>query len=179
MKKGFTLMEMLAVILVIAVIVSMAAPVFRSVRYEVRNSQAKAAAKKMAEAMKSFYQASRGQKIASSKACFSPAALTVGSCMFSGATGIPAGAASSSADVRDLFACGFLSQKDFKGVPYEFCSNYSASVPSGFPTIGSGVASGKVLVAVRGLDDAGSKYGKNKGFIFVDETLSVKDTYND
>ena len=48
MKKGFTLMEILAVLLVIAVVVSMAAPVFRAIRFEVKNSQAKAAASKLA-----------------------------------------------------------------------------------------------------------------------------------
>ena len=59
-KKGFTLMEILAVLLVIAVVVSMAVPVLRSVRYEVKNGQAKNAAHKLAQAVRTYYQVSRG-----------------------------------------------------------------------------------------------------------------------
>ena len=63
-------MEILAVLLVIAVVVSMAVPVFRSVRYEVKNGQAKTAAKKLADAMRSYYQVSRGLGV--QQGCFTP-----------------------------------------------------------------------------------------------------------
>ena len=49
-KKGFTLMEILAVLLIIAVVLSFAIPAFRSVRFEQRNSSAKAGVKKLSEA---------------------------------------------------------------------------------------------------------------------------------
>ena len=46
MQKGFTLMEMLAVGLMLAVIMSLATPVVRSFRYEIKNAQARTAAGK-------------------------------------------------------------------------------------------------------------------------------------
>lgn len=178
MKKGFTLMEMLAVILVIAVIVSMAAPVFRSVRYEVRNSQAKAAVKKMAEAVKSYYQANRGQKL---QGCFTNTTSFGNICEASGARGIP-GSSSSQVGVKNLFTCGYLTRKDFASVPYTFCVNYEStisSLPPGFKALPSGAAEGKIFAFAGGTDDAGKKYKSSEGMIFVDETLTVKDTYGD
>ncbi len=171
MKKGFTLMEMLAVILVIAVVVSMTAPVFRTVRYEMKNSQAKAAAKKMAEAMKSYYQASRGHKI---DGCFVPSAMTIGSCMTPGATGIPSSSSGIKSSVDQLFACGYLSKKDFAAVPYRFCANDSSSLPSGWPALGS-TNTNKIFVLAGGQEGAGEKYKKDKYFIYVDETLTIKE----
>lgn len=171
-------MEMLAVILVIAVVVSMAAPVFRSVRYEMKNSQAKAAAKKMAEAIKSYYQANRGQKINAANACFTPSTLTIlTTCSSSaGATGIP-GQSVLPVNVEELFSCGYLSWKDFESLPYKFCANYTTSAPEGFAKLPTGAAKGKVWVFAGGLDGAGPKYQQSKGYIFVDNTLTVKDTY--
>lgn len=163
-------MEMLAVILVVAVVVSMAAPVFRTVRYEMKNSQAKAAAKKMAEAMKSYYQASRGHKIGG---CFVPSAMTIGSCMTPGATGIPSSSVSVS-KVDQLFACGYLSKKDFAAVPYEFCANDSSSLPAGWPALGS-TSTNKIYVLAGGKDGAGDKYKKDKYYIYVDNTLTIKE----
>lgn len=180
MKKGFTLMELLAVLLVIAVVVSMAVPAFRAVRYEIKNSQAKTAAKKMAEAIRTYYQDSRGYTITG---CFTPSQDEVArtkpeSCDSPGAKGIPAyknGRGSN--DVDQLFACGYLSYKDFLKLPYEFCANNSASFPSGWGTTPSVV--GKVYVVAGGVkaDGSGDKYQKSKGVIYVDNRMIVKDTY--
>jgi len=183
MKKGFTLMEMLAVVLVIAVVVSMAAPVFRSVRYEMKNSQAKNAAKKMAEAVHSYYQASRGARLTG---CFTPtnsSGQTVlntaaSACVSPGATGIPNTSTTITTEpVAQLFACGFLSPKDFRNLPYEFCVNYSTSVPSGW-TAPSG-SSGDIYVLAGGVkaDGSGDKYQKSNGFIYVDSRMEPKETY--
>lgn len=181
MKKGFTLMEMLAVVLVIAVVVSMAAPVFRSVRYEMKNSQAKNAAKKLAEAMHSYYQTSRGAKLTG---CFTPTkdagkavlAAAPSTCVSPGATGIPSTAPSQQA-VSQLFACGFLSPKDFRNLPYNFCVNYSSSVPTGWSAPSD--RSGDIYVLAGGVkaDGSGEKYQQSKGFIFVDSRMEPMDTY--
>lgn len=60
---GFTLMELLFVLLVIALVLSFALPAYRSVRYDMRNSSAKAALRKLAEARRSFYQYSKGADV--------------------------------------------------------------------------------------------------------------------
>lgn len=184
MKKGFTLMEILAVLLVIAVVVSMAAPVFRAVRYEIKNSQAKNAAKKMAEAMQSYYQSSRGYNVTG---CFTPtsaAGLTAiktasSACTSPGATGIPAHRRGfGTSDVKQLFACGYLSFKDFMSLPYEFCANDTASFPAGWGTAPSN-AEGTIYVLAGGVkaDGSGDKYQKSKGVIFVDGRMTALDTY--
>lgn len=181
MKKGFTLMEILAVLLVIAVVVSMAVPMFRAVRYEIKNSQAKNAAKKMAEAMHSYYQASRGRRVTG---CFTPTGDTLiqtasSACAFSGATGIPAHRRSGSTaedNVAQLFACGYLSYKDFVSLPYEFCTNNSTTVPEEKGTTPTGVL-GKIYVFAVGVSGAGDKYQKSNGLIYVDSRLKVQDTY--
>ena len=56
-------MEILFVLLVIALVVSFAVPAIRSVRYDVYNSRAKAALKKLAEARRSYYQQTKGSDI--------------------------------------------------------------------------------------------------------------------
>lgn len=177
-------MELLAVLLVIAVVVSMTAPVFRAVRYEIKNSQAKNAAKKMAEAMHTYYQASRGHKITGS---FTPTAAAgknvimtdSSNCSSPGATGIPAykNGTDSADDVSQLFACGYLSYKDFASLPYEFLANDSDSFPSGWGTASS--VTGKVYVLAGGVkaDGSGDKYQKSKGVIYVDGSMTAKDTY--
>lgn len=182
MKKGFTLMELLAVLLVIAVVVSMAAPAFRAVRYEIKNSQAKNAAKKMAEAMHSFYQASRGRRVTG---CFTPTQdlniirAASSTCSSPGAEGIPAyKSGTGTVSVQQLFACGYLSYKDFITLPYQFCANNSQSFPSGWGSTPSGVT-GKVYVLAGGVkaDGSGDKYQKSKGVIYVDGRMVVRDTY--
>ena len=184
MKKGFTLMEILAVLLVIAVVVSMAVPVFRSVRYEIKNSQAKKAAKAMAEAMRTYYQVSRGLGIQTS--CFTPtkdtSTIMASSCASPSAEGIKKKknttvANSSRSPISQLFACGYLSYKDFVNVPYQFCA---CSTVSGCTVPGATSTDGPVLVRASGdaSTGAGNKYSKNY-YIYVDRSMRVKDTEDD
>ena len=183
-KKGFTLMEILAVLLLIAVVLSLAMPVLRSVRHEMRNSQAKAATKKLADAIKTYYIASRGGKFLVAHSCFTPT-TTAGkaiitkagsACDTPGATGIPTKDSNATAvKIEQLFACGFLSYKDFAHLPYTFCAGKSSSLPSSNPT---GMVDHIVATAYGSSAAAGSKYNTTSKYIFVDDSMQAKDTYD-
>ncbi|MBE6421197.1 MAG: prepilin-type N-terminal cleavage/methylation domain-containing protein [Elusimicrobiaceae bacterium] len=190
MKKGFTLMEMLAVVMVVAVIVSMSVPVFRTVRYEMKNSQAKAAAKKLAESMRSFYQSSRGRLVES--ACFNPTDTTgnqliltqASDCNLDSATGIPNKNVTTAADLEQLFACGYLSFKDFASLPYHFCTCNPTLSPSGqssFCSVSEFTSTVKPYVVAYGAGKAaGSKFNNNDkavgGYhIYVDHNMRALD----
>lgn len=164
-------MEILAVLLIIAVVLSFAIPAFRSVRFEQRNSQAKAGVKKLSEAVRSFYQNSKGVKISGS---FSGTDLSsIPSCQNLGASGIPG---SGSVSPTELFACGYLNINDFAGLPYTF---YSCVAPAPAECHGKPYA---VAVA----DDekkAGKKYTKSydgtKYYIYLNgKNLQVTDNAN-
>lgn len=182
MKKGFTLMEVLAVLLVLAVVVSMTAPVLRSARLEIKNAQAKTATKKLAEAVKSYYQNSRGREV---QACFTPttsAGLTViqtaaSSCVSPSASGKPNKSTTATVDstAAPLFACGFLSYKDFVSLPYTFCSYKPATLTADNPDD----LVDRFYAVAYGTTDAGAKYQPAKGFIFVDGRMKALDTYDD
>lgn len=187
MKKGFTLMEILAVLLVIAVVVSMAVPVFRSVRYEVKNGQAKTAAKKLADAMRSYYQVSRGLGV--QQGCFTPTTTAgrnivmaaASTCTSPTSDGIPyqnsAVTNSSRSAVSQLFACGYLSYKDFVSLPYEFCTCNpikGGSQPAKCQ-ISEATGTNTPFAVVRGVDGAGKKYTASTYHIYVDQTMKVKD----
>lgn len=211
MKKGFTLMEVLAVILVLAVVTTLAAPVFRSVRYEIRQAQAKVAAKKLAESLKTYYQASRGRNI---NTCFqaridctpgnnvnsiiklkptSSCTDNAPQCLNSTATGIPATFSGGELSADQLFACGFLSAKDFARLPYTFCTSKSAAADLIQNKSCTGAAntpmswansSNEYVIAFANEDlngiSAGDKYFKNhcpKGYIYVDRSMEALDTY--
>ena len=174
-------MEILAVLLVIAVVTSMAIPVLRSVRFEMRNSQAKAGAKKLAEAVKTYYNASRGCDISG---CFTPTETVGGqtfaqrtaptACASPSDTGIPSPTCTAP-DVQMLFNCGFLSYKDFANLPYRFCTfkPTNASLPADPSTL-----SGRYYAVVYGASPAaGTKFQPAKGFIYVDERMTPLDTY--
>ena len=133
MKKGFTLMEMLAVLLLVTLLMSLALPVYRSIRFEMRRSQAEQAAVKMAEAMRSFYVQTKGGLIVSGVNPLYPAdpdtadssdimAAPAGTCTSRIASGIPS-YGSATFGIEQLFACGFLSYKDFQLLPYKFHAN--------------------------------------------------------
>ena len=121
-KKGFTLMEVLFVLLIVALVASFAVPAIRSVRYDVRNSQAKTALKKLLAARRSFYQNTKGGSFGlepsfQAKDAQSFAAVA---CL-QASTGIPPtkdGRLNS--DINQLFACGYLNWKDFASLPYTF-----------------------------------------------------------
>jgi prepilin-type N-terminal cleavage/methylation domain-containing protein len=193
MRNGFTLMEVLAVILVIAVVASMATPAFRSVRHEMKQAQAKTATQKVAEAVKTYYQVSRGQLL---QVCFSPttatgkALMASTSCTNPGATGIPHSAtalqyvpatATNNADDTEagrLFACGYLSYKDFASLPYTFCT-YE---PTGLPAAEGRVVTDRIYaLAFANSESAGHKYysvhNTPTGYIYVDGSMDAKDTY--
>ncbi len=125
MSKGFTLMEILAVMLVIAVIASFALPALRSVRAEVYYHRSKTAGVKLAEAIRSYYHDSKG---------FLPVIGTISgdtvanqsyTCDRSKLAGIPGQGTTVSMD--QLFACGYLSTKDFAGLPYTFTASGSGN----------------------------------------------------
>jgi len=178
MKKGFTLMEILAVILLLAVIMSLAIPAFRSVRYEVKNAQAKTATKKLAEAVKRYYQSSRGSVV---QACFTPTTDNVihaaaSSCVSRAATGKPNRSAvnQQEATAESLFACGYLSYKDFASLPYTFCTYKPAVLGTTNPP---GFSDRFFAVAYGASAEAGAKYQSSKGYIYVDGRMSALDTY--
>lgn len=199
-KSGFTLMEILAVLLVLAVIVSAAAPVFRSVRYEIRNAQAKSALRKVAEAARSFYSESRGngELFGGSFVAGNVATFSNQSCSGTMATGIPpqstgsnAGDGSSGANsaVANLFACGFLLPKDFNGMPYTFkiCNPASSGGNSLCDKLhSSGLKEAHRAYAMAwGNDDvAGEKFLRtgldvNDGYLmYVGADMNVYDTYD-
>lgn len=157
-KKGFTLMEILAVLLILALVSMFAIPAIRQVRSMVQYQQAKSAALKLGEAIRSYYKNTRGYYItgsvlgkeesgaetnlasnATSVACSNPAA-----------TGIPSNSTGTSeSNIKQLFACDYVSVKDFIGLPYEFTANKPSSTSD-------------VLVTVTGTASAG-RY-KNKSF---------------
>ncbi len=116
MQKGFTLMEILAVMLVIAVIASFLVPAVRSARAEVAYQRAKTAAIKMAEAMRSYYRDRKGGLPSGSVNGMNT--YSFGACpkdsWMEEDPGIKSG------DVKDLFACNYLTWKDFQGLPYTF-----------------------------------------------------------
>ncbi len=115
-KTGFTLMEILAVLLVIAVVASFAVPVIKSVRREMRYQKAKAAAVQLAEAVRSFYTDTKG--CLASGSFVGPDASGV-SCPagHSVLTGVP-GSCGGGATV--VFGCGYISPKMFVDLPYTF-----------------------------------------------------------
>lgn len=180
---GFTLMEILFVLLVIALIISFAVPAFRSVRFDVKNARAQAAVKKLAEARRSFYQYSKGSDIAVGTFTGDSAkGLASQTCTENVSSGIP-GARNAASGVAQLFACGFLNWKDFAGLPYVFsiCPATPATLPCVVPDtnltyVGSAAYAGAVS---SGSGAAGSKYttldNGNTYYIYVGPDMQVKD----
>lgn len=118
-KQGFTLMEILAVLLVIAVVASFAVPLVKSVRREMRYQKAKAAGIQLAEAVRSFYTDTKGCLASGS---IHGADTANRSCpqTHSIKTGVPGSCGSSSAPVEYLFGCGYVSSKIFVDLSYTF-----------------------------------------------------------
>ena len=190
-------MEVLAVLLILAVVAAMAAPAFRSVRNDMKQSQAKAAALRVAQAAREYYQVSRGQLL---QVCFTPTTASGTTIMQStncdnpAATGIPrkntsvqtvpstATNGANDTQANRLFGCGYLSLKDFASLPYTFCTYRPSGV---LPDDGNPVTPVDRFYAVAyGTADAGKKYFKGnntsgplKGYIYVDGDMDPKDTY--
>lgn len=126
-SHGFTLMEILFVLLIIALIVSFAVPAIRSARLDAKNAQAKTALKKLAEARRSFYQYNNGVDITGNSVAYAPNELeqlrsdiSTLPCDAPSATGKPSNSYGLSGSPDYLFRCGFLDWRDFAGLPYEF-----------------------------------------------------------
>ena len=120
-KQGFTLMEILAVLLVIAVIASFAVPLIKSVRREMRYQKAKAAAVQLAEAVRSFYTDTKGclattDPTTQPDGFFGPDAAS-GTCPEIAKTGIPC---RQTVAATAVFGCGYISPKMFVDLPYNF-----------------------------------------------------------
>ncbi|HAM43051.1 prepilin-type N-terminal cleavage/methylation domain-containing protein [Candidatus Avelusimicrobium stercoris] len=187
-KKGFTLMEILAVLLVIAVVVSMAVPVLRSVRYEVKNSQAKTAAHKLAQAVRAYYQVSRGGVPKGQS--FTPTVdadknnvvlAAASDCVAPSETGIPLQKTTGTVEIKQLFACGYLSFKDFISLPYTFtvCDPRPGQVPNETCRLTEATGTNTPIVVVKGADGSGDKYdvSKNSAYhIYVDQSMKAKDS---
>ena len=131
-KHGFTLMEILAVLLVLAVVTSFAVPMIRKVRDEVYHSRAKANVSKMADAVRSYYQNTKGYLPSNGAICGSAktsgkdtmsctVVYSAGSCSpQKGADGVVATPATRAVAINLLFGCRYLAQNDFADLPYVF-----------------------------------------------------------
>lgn len=173
-KRGFTLMEVLAVLLLLAVIASLAVPGIRAVRFEVKNSQAKAAAKKLIEAINNYRRVSRGGTVEFPEEGFTGVFDT--SCTSAINTGIPGQAAGVSLSVEQMVACGFLSPKDFQGLPYKFY--YGSTIPAEVVTSILDKSGNVSLLVLAANEKAGPKfYDKDdvKYAIYVDDRLEPKE----
>ena len=162
MNKGFTLMEVLAVMLVIAVVATFLVPAIRSARSESSYQRAKGSAIKMAEAMRSYYHDSKGYVPNGSVDGMSN--QTFGGCPANSPsrTGIPPVGGPTTIGVSELFNCNYLSWKDFEGLPYTF---NAVATP----------ASRNVLVEFTGGSKAGQKYTGNTFKIMHDMTVYGED----
>mgnify|MGYP002627543146 CR=1 FL=1 len=164
-RRGFTLMEILAVLLVLAVVASFMAPMFRYVRDEMRYQQARSAALKMADAIRSYYQNTKGYLITGSvqgdaTGSNSISNLAAGTCNNPAATGIPSTTSGSTSSIAQLFACDYLLVKDFKGLPYTF------SQPNN-------PIDDNILLVVTG-GDAANRYQNKTFYVYRDMTLSAE-----
>lgn len=173
---GFTLMELLFVLLVIALVLSFALPAYRSVRYDMRNSSAKAALRKLAEARRSFYQYSKGADVTGEIDTDLVRQYAGQGCVSGAASGVPAGARDSS-EVGQLFACKFLDWKDFAKLPYVFtiCDGSTIAAGSVCALLGTGI-----YAVAAPTTAAGHKYTHQKNgtlyYMYIGQDMLVKDT---
>lgn len=176
MKKGFTLMEILFVLLVIALVISFAVPAIRSVRYDIYNSRAKAALKKLAEARRSYYQYTKGSDVSGGFLGSVAEDYASETCLNIAASGIPGNRVPS--DVSQLFACNFLDWKDFD-VPYSFILCGTTTHPIGSkPCVALGDNPSNIVYvgAMGDGTNAGSKYSSSSGyFMSVGQDRQVLD----
>ena len=125
-KNGFTLMEMLAVLLVIAVIASLTVPLMQSVRRDMRYQKAKAAGMQLAEAIRSFYTDTKGClpiTPAESSGFYAPDAADATVCPpnHTISTGVRNQCGEDNGlHERIVFACNYVSPKMFVDLPYRF-----------------------------------------------------------
>lgn len=166
-KQGFTLMEILAVLLILAVVASFMVPMFRRVRDEVRYQQARSAALKMADAIRSYYQNTKGYVpegcIGEGGSCVAPTNAAASTCSNVAATGIPSSASEKSVSLGQLFACDYLSVKDFAGLAYNFSSDADYIFTSDDP----------YLVKVDAREEAGPKH---QDTFYVSRDMTIRNS---
>ena len=181
-KKGFTLVEILFVLLIIALIVSFALPAFRAVRYDIKNSRAKAALKKLAEARRTFYQNTKGWSITDESSFTGGDAKTyaTATCNNPSTTGVPGSKYGTKANVSpaQLFACGFLDWRDFADLPYRFYMCKPTATTANTPCNAIGLVAAATGTSK---DEAGKKYeyvaGTGKYWMRIaSDTMRVKDS---
>lgn len=173
---GFTLMELLFVLLLIALVVSFALPAFRSVRFDAQNARAKTALQKLAQARRSFYQDTRGWNITPANFNATGVAGLSGSCDSTPFSGIPGTGGTRTKDYAQLFLCGYLNKKDFANLNYTFYICGAGSVAS---CTGVSAVSASAYAAAVGNNEAsaGKKYlGANGYVMYVDYDMKVSDT---
>lgn len=131
MKKGFTLMEMLAVVLILAVIGAFAVPAVRAVRAELQHRRAKVAFNLLRQAAFQYHERTGNfpyDNFDPTLAVFQEKMMDT-QCTDPAATGIPYNRRNTKSTgenqtINELFACGYLNPKDFKGIPYKFHFEY-------------------------------------------------------
>lgn len=171
-QKGFTLMEILAVLLIIAVILSFAIPAYNSIRFDQRNNLAKEGVKRLSEAIRSYYQNTKGVQIIGNFTGTGLGAVPP-ACNDLSSSGVPG--RGKTENIMQLFACGYLSGSEYSELPYTFysCLDNNANC-HGRPYA---VAMGTTKTA------AGEKYVKDyngvKYYIYLDNALRVTDNSND
>lgn len=167
-------MEILAVLLIIAVILSFAIPAYNSIRFDQRNNLAKEGVKRLSEAIRSYYQNTKGVQITGH---FTGTGLgAVPACNDLSSSGVPG--RGKTENIMQLFACGYLSGAEYSELPYTF---YSCLDPNTHNTTCHGrpyaVAVGTTETA------AGKKYIKKYNdvpyYIYLDDALRVTDNSND
>lgn len=172
---GFTLMELLFVLLLIALVVSFAVPALRSVRFDAQNARAKTALQKLVQARRSFYQDTRGWNIGTGTFRAQAVAGLSGACAAEPFSGIPGKANTTGYD--QLFLCGYLNKKDFANLNYSF-SICGSGVSVASCTGDVSAVSATAYAAAFGNDDAaGKKYLGTDGYVmYVDHSMKVSDT---
>jgi len=170
-QKGFTLMEILFVVLIIAIVIGFAAPVWRAVRADIKNRQAKTALKKLAEARRNYYQSSKGNDfstglfVAPINSGTSLDGWAGQTCSGISTSGIPGGSMPA-LSVAKAFACGLLDWRDFKGLPYEFtvCPLNAAGAP---PCVIPETSEAPLVGAVAVGSAAGAKYHSSRYYMYI------------
>ena len=145
MNKGFTLMEVLAVVMVLALLGAMAVPSFRSVNSEQKFRRAKISMVKLAQAIKSVHTRT-GQSVTENSffvGTDTDSYLLTEHETIRGVecrnTGIPArsvAAGAATLALTELFKCGDLRPKDFVGLPYKFTYDGTQVIMKGQPGAG-------------------------------------------
>ena len=102
-------------------------------------------------------------------------------CVAPSETGIPLQKTTGSVEIKQLFACGYLSFKDFVSLPYTFtvCDPRPGQVPNDTCKLSVATGTNTPIVVVKGAAGSGDKYdvSKNKDYlIYVDQSMKVKDS---